>query len=360
LLEEVEGDLHERFRRNAALFGERSARRQYVREVLGFITKPFAIKRQPAVRGYGQNPQPLLSPGMVKNYVKTSLRGLKRNWNYTAINVVGLSLGLACCLLLFLAIRYELSYDRHQTNADRIYRLTSYRNKEKTGPAESSTPLPSIVALRNDFPELKRQLTMTFATEGLVKVQPGQAGQAPKKFEEAYGAMAFVEPEYFRLFDYHWISGNPATSLNNPGTVVLSERTARKYFGKDNPIGRTIRLSNKMDFTITGVVENPPTTTSLPFEVMLSWASLKQYGPGVLWDDWATLTSAIETFMMLPQGTTPEQIEQRLVGFTNKYYRPEHERKHLKLQPLIDIHFDTQTENYARRAVSKPMIWSMA
>ncbi len=296
---------------------------------------------------------------MLRNYFITALRNLKRNASYALINVVGLTLGLVCCLLLFLAIRYELSYDRHHTQAEHIYRFISYSKSAESNKYNSSIPLPALAALRNDFPTLQRDITMTFGTEGVVKVQNGAASIA--KFKEESGVMAFVEPEYFRLFDYQFKSGSSASSLNNPGTVVLSEQMARKYFGTADPVGKTIRVGNKMDFQVTGIVEDPPVTSSIPFQVLLSFASLKQYGPGVGWDDWETSTSAIAAFVLLPPGMQPRQMERQLVDFSQKYLRPEvAQDQRYQLQPLTDIHFNAQTLNYAGRTMSKQMIWTMS
>ncbi|GAB3771957.1 ABC transporter permease [Spirosoma horti] len=295
---------------------------------------------------------------MLHSYVTTALRALKRNWNYTVINVVGLTFGLACCLLLFLAIRYELSYDRHHANADRTYRMITYYRDSEGDDRNTGVTLPALAALRTDFPELKHQLTMVYELYGgLVKRNDTKSS----KFLEDGGVMAFVEPEYFQLFDYQWKEGNSRTAVKNPNTVVLSERIAHKYFGSTNPMGKSIRVENKMDFVVTGVVQNPPATTNLPFEVLLSFASLKQYGANGGWDDWKSTYSGAQLYLTLPPTLTSAQMERAFVPFVNKYMHPE-DAKHLQyeLQPLTNIHFDTRTGNSANRTVSKRMVWAMA
>ncbi|ADB40594.1 ABC transporter permease [Spirosoma linguale] len=295
---------------------------------------------------------------MLKNYFTTALRVLRRNWNYTIINVVGLTFGLACCLVLFLAIRYELSYDRHHANADRTYRIITYNRNSGGDGRNTGIPLPALAALRNDFPELTHQVTMAYELYGgLVRVQDRQGN----KFQEKEGVIAFVEPEYFRLFDYQWANGSPKTAVSNPQTAVLSEQMAQKYFGNVDPIGKTIRIDNKVDFVVTGVVQNPPTTSSLPFEVMLSFPSLKQYGTNGGWDDWQSNYSGAQIYMALPANVTSAQMERKLVPFLQKYMRPEDAKDlQYELQPLTNIHFDTRTGNSANRTVSKQMIWAMA
>ncbi|QDK77914.1 FtsX-like permease family protein [Spirosoma sp. KCTC 42546] len=295
---------------------------------------------------------------MLQSYFTTALRALKRNWNYTTINIAGLTLGLACCLVLFLAIRYELSYDRHNANADHTYRLVAHFKGPEGDNRSVGVPLPALAALRNDFPELKHQLSMVYGLYGaMVKVNTKKAS----KFQEEGGEVAFVEPEYFRLFDYQWKSGNPKTAVTNPQTVVLSERMAHKYFGDEDPVGKSIRVENKMDFVVTGVVQDPPATSSLPFGVMLSFPSLKQYGANGGWDEWGSTYSGAQIYMALPENVASAQLEQRLAPFVKKYMEPEQAKLlHYELQPLTSIHFDPQTENSAGRTVSKQMIWAMA
>ena len=302
---------------------------------------------------------------MLKSYLTTALRALKRNWSYSVINVLGLTLSLACCLLLFLAIRYELSFDRQNAHADQTYRLIAFNKKSNSGRWEAGIPLPALPALRNDFPNLKHQVTMVNRITNVVVTVGGKTDQTTKKFQEGDGVLAFVEPEYFRLFDFSWKKGSPQTSLNNPNTVVLSDRMAQKYFGTSNAIGKTLRVENKMDFLVTGIVQAPPATTSLPFEVLLSFASLKQYGASTNWDDWQSTYGGAQIYITLP-GTPQDQpieaakMDQQLIAFVKKYHKPDDARNlTYAVQPLTSIHVDTRTDNYAKRTVSMEMIWAM-
>ncbi|GAB4021876.1 ABC transporter permease [Spirosoma koreense] len=303
---------------------------------------------------------------MLKSYLTTALRALRRNWSYSVINVLGLTLSLACCLLLFLAIRYELSFDRHNAHADQVYRMVSYDITANEDRRNVGMPLPALAALRNDFPNLKHDITLVNRIANVVVSVRDKGGRAAKKFQEGDGVVAFVEPEYFRLFDYGWKSGSPQTSVSSPNTVVLSERMAQKYFGTSQAIGKTLRVENKLDFVVSGIVQELPVTTSVPFEMLLSFASLKQYGAYTNWDDWQSTYGGAQIYLKLPgspadQASASAQMEQQLAGFVKKYHRPEdaHDLRY-QLQPLTAIHFDTRTDNYAKRAVSKEMIWAMA
>jgi len=346
LLEEVMGDLHERYALRAERGGEAYARQLYWREVLSYL-RPSVFRRKSS--DYSKS----LSTTMLRNYFTIALRALRRNRNYTVINIVGLTFGLTCCLLLFLAIRYELSYDRHHVNANRIYRMVAARNVAENNYREVGMPLPALAALRTDFPDL--QITLVHEVEGVVKTDAGD------KFDENEGVMAFVEPVYFRLFDFQWKNGNPETSLTHPNTAVLSERLARKYFGNANPIGRTMRVENKADFIVTGVVQEPPVTTSMPFELLLSFASLKAFGANTSWDEWNSNSSQAQIYLMLPSQKASVSMERQLVPFVKKYFRPDDAKNfHYELQPLTDIHFDLRTGNFANRVTSKQTIWIMA
>lgn len=298
---------------------------------------------------------------MLRNYFTTALRALKRNWNYSAINVLGLTLGLASCLLLFVAVRYELSFDRHNKNADRIYRMlgsdkTAAEDKPNTG-----ITFPALAALRNDFPDLKHQLTMVSQVRSVVV----SVGADKKRFQEEKGVIAFAEPEYFSLFDYTWEKGSPQTALTNPNTVVLSDRIAHKYFGETNPMGKTIRLDNRMDFVVTGIVQAPLATSSMPFDVFLTHASILAFGMTSPPDSWESSYGGAQIYMMLsPQvagsETPADRMEKQLVGFVKKYHNEEDiKRLRYVLQPLTDIHFATNTTNFAQRSISIEMIWAM-
>lgn len=295
---------------------------------------------------------------MLRSYLTTALRALRRNWSYTVINVVGLTFGLACCLILFLAIRYELSYDRHNAHAERTYRLVQRWQGETSVGYNPATPLPALAALRTDFPEMRTNVTMIHEIADIV-VQANTPSR--NRFEEPGGVMAFGEPEYFKLFDYTWLRGSAETSLRNPNTVVLTERMAKKYFGTTNAMGKTLRVNNQMDFTVTGIVEEPPATSSVPFEILLSWASLKTFGAYTKWEDWHSTYTGLQLYLRLPQNQLPGSFERALTGLVKKYHGAEDARKlSYRLQPIMAIHTDTETSNYAGRSVSPKMIGSMA
>jgi ABC-type antimicrobial peptide transport system permease subunit len=185
-------------------------------------------------------------------------------------------------------------------------------------------------------------------------------GREKKKFADPGYSVAFIGPEYFRMIDYKWLKGSAKHALENPGSVVLTEGQALKYFGKADPIGKTIRVRNQMNFIVTGVVADPPVTTNFPFTTMLSFASLKEFGAFTNWDDWVSTYGGGQMYLMLPEKVSKAQFEQQLVAFNKKYRAKDAEKLKFVLQPLKDIHFATKTGNYANRSISKGMIWAMS
>lgn len=295
---------------------------------------------------------------MIKNYLITSLRNLRRNWNFTVINVTGLTLSLACCLLIFFTIRYELSFDTHHKHAERLYRLLNHSIADGDKGFSAGIPLPALAALRNDYPEMKDQITCTYGMrETLVTVTQGSE---KRKFSDQGYDIAFIGPEYFRMFDYQWLKGSPKDALKNPGTAVLTASQAARYFGDADPIGQSIKVRNQMDFVVTGVVADPPATTNFPFKTMLSFASLKDFGAFTNWDDWVSTYGGGQIYLMLPEKVSEVQFEKQLRAFNKKYRDPKDaEKAKFVLQPIEDIHFATKTSNYANRSISKGMIWAM-
>lgn len=295
---------------------------------------------------------------MIKNYFTTSFRNLRRNWSFTIINITGLTLGLASCLLIFFTVRHELSFDRHNKNAEQVYRIVNHTKAQGEKGYNPGMPLPALEALRNDFPEIKKQVTCTYALrESLITIiQNG----VKKKYVDPFYAVAFTGPEYFTLLDYKWLKGSPATSLTNPGSVVLTENQALKYFGNKDPLGKTIRVNNHMDFIVTGLVADPPVTTSFPFTTMLSFSSLKDYGAFTNWDDWVSSYGGGQMYLMLPKAVSEAQFEKQLLSFAKKYKEPKAAAEtDFVLQPVKDMHFATNMSNYAGRSISKGMIWTM-
>jgi ABC-type antimicrobial peptide transport system permease subunit len=255
-------------------------------------------------------------------------------------------------------VRYELSFDAHNPHVDKVYRIAKHVKAQGDKGYNTGVPLPLLGALRSDYPEIKNLLTCTYAMRSTL-ITIGE-GPSRKKFVDPAYAVSFIGPEYFNLFQYKWLKGSPTSSLGNPGSVVLTESQAKKFFGTGNAMGKTINVNNQKSFVVTGLVQDPPATTSFPFNVMLSFSSLKDYGAFTNWDDWVSTYGGGQMYVRLPESISEERMEQNLAQL-NKKYRDARtvSEEEFVLMPVKDIHFETKMQNYAGRTISKGMIWSM-
>lgn len=207
---------------------------------------------------------------MLKNFLTTALRSLARNKAHSFINMAGLALGIACCLMIFLVVRYERSYDTFHAKADRIYRVNS--KSVKDGYLNGGAPIPAAQALKQDFPEVEQATTTLFEDAGTIKVK-----------EQLYKekGVVYVAPAYFSILDAQWLAGTPQQALSRPNSVVLTKSLAQKYFGGTaetlvrNTLGKIITFNAKYPLQVTGILEDLPGNTDLPFKILISWSSLK-------------------------------------------------------------------------------------
>ncbi|MCH8868032.1 MAG: ABC transporter permease, partial [Proteobacteria bacterium] len=187
---------------------------------------------------------------MLRNYLKIAFRNITGNPLFSAINIVGLSIGLACCIIITLFVQYETSYDKHWNNADRIHRVTRdffSNNLRLASIAPSIAPL-----LQQDYPEI----------EDITRIR-GVGSIALTIDEKTINdeTLVIADPNVFEFFDLTFVSGDPDTVLAAPTNIVLSERAAERYFGSSDPMGQTINVAGRADFTVTGIFEDLPDNT---------------------------------------------------------------------------------------------------
>ncbi|WP_420148157.1 ABC transporter permease [Spirosoma sp.] len=262
---------------------------------------------------------------MFRNHIKISLRNLWRNRKVSAISIIGLSVGLACGLVIFLLVTYLFSFDRYHTKADRTYWIVTDIRQDNVIPTDA-TPRPLGDILRRNFPFVEHVVRLENMFGRVMSVPDGKGGYA-KKFEESRN-LCFTEPQFFDVFDTEWISGNPKTALVAPNTVVLSERYAEKYFGSDNPVGKTLRFDNQTDLTVTGLVKDLPSNTKLRYDVFISYATipalLGNQGKQAMqnWEGVSTLC-----FATLRQGVSVDRLVSSLNTIRQKYLTTQEARK---------------------------------
>ena len=295
---------------------------------------------------------------MFKNYFKTAIRNLKRYKGYAFINILGLAVGIAACLLIFLVIQFETSFDRFHSKEKNIYRVVSEFNTPDGKSHSSGVPFPVGPALRLDFPQLKK-VGSILARENEMITVPQEGNQAPKKFKEERGIL-FAEPEFFQIFDFPLLTGDTKTALIEPNSALISKETATRYFGDwKTAMGKTIVFDNKVNLKVTGILSDVHHNTDFPLKVVGSYATLKTMNVKRNLDDWVSTFSQAYTFIILPPELTRQKFDNLLVGFTKKHKPAEYAKDGVILQPLKEMHFDERFGNYNGRTFSKDLITAL-
>ncbi|HYC85189.1 MAG TPA: ABC transporter permease, partial [Chryseosolibacter sp.] len=282
---------------------------------------------------------------MFRNYFKAALRTLLREKTSTIINIAGLILGITAALVLFLIIENGRSYDRYHAKGDRIYRVVT---KSRGNHGDTFTQgIPPVLpdAFRNDFPEAAEVAFTSYRRNSMVSVvQPD--GQL-KKYEEPSGVV-FTEPSFFRIFDRKILIGSSEKGLDEPNKAIISTKWALKYFGKENVIGEIVRYDNN-DFRIAAIMEDFPHNTDLPFNLMLSYATIKKSMDQA---GWGSISDSDNCYFLLNEGEPIAKVEQRMAGFTKKYVGSGDDNEdgsNFLTQPLSEIHSDMRFGNYNQR-----------
>lgn len=273
---------------------------------------------------------------MLKNYLTITLRNLKRNKMYAFVNLLGLTLGLTTALVIFLMVRYELSFEKMHTLGDRIYRVVNARKNSSGFNYNAQTPYPAAQAIQMDFPDLEKVTGIHYQDETLVRIED-------KKFQEE--RIIFADSNFLEMFDYGYgteleVMGDVERSLREPGFALLSEDLAKKYFQEENPIGKRLTLNNKLEVAVGAVIRNAPDNTHLRYNMLVSYASLTPEFTDFPLDSWGFVSSAY-TYILLPEGMDTTHLTQGLESLVHKYYDQEQwANTKYSLQAMQDVHFD--------------------
>lgn len=266
---------------------------------------------------------------MFKNYLKTSLRSFRRQKGYAVINMLGLAVGLACALLISSYVQFERSFDRFHTNADQIYRVVQQQpgNVFLGSDRFAVTQAGLSKALREEISMVEE--ATTFAGQTALIEHGGQGFMEPGFRADAY---------FFRVFSFALTSGDPATVLARPNTVVLTTSLAEKLFGTDDPLGNTVRFNDSEEFTVTGIAEDPPLASHLTFSYVRSVLSEEFYLKNL--NRWSN--NSWFNYFRLESGQSPDILETQLAALLRKYRPDEEDLPRLYLEPLTSIHLHSQ------------------
>jgi putative ABC transport system permease protein len=269
---------------------------------------------------------------MLRNYLKIAWRNIVGNPLFSAINIIGLAIGLACCIIITLFVRYEMSYDKHWDNADRIYRVTRdfFGNDLKL--AAVAPPIAPL--MKQDFAEVE-DITRILATGGIA------LSRGDTKIREEN--MVIADPNVFEFFNLEFVSGDPETALARPTDIVMSERAVARYFGNEDPIGQTLNLMDQADVTVTAIVKDLPDNTHMAFELVGSMDAIPlMMGPGEL-ESWGS--NNYYTYTRLPEGYDPANLEAQFNDFLVRHWNEDAESSSkLSLQRLPDIHLTSNRD----------------
>lgn len=297
---------------------------------------------------------------MFKNYLKIAFRNLIKNKSHTAINVGGLTLGVVCALVIFLVIQFNMSFDTWHEDGDRIYRVVREDNEFGDIDHDTGTPYPFAQVVEEEVTGLEfvTQVNTNSANTPIISYQ--ENGIVQKKFKEE--DVAFVEKEYFDIFSYRWMAGDPDSFFDNPNTVVITEDFAKKLFGTIDVLGRefTIQTGAQYDVTVTGLVKDPPETSDFPFFVLANGNSKSRTGVEIGNDNWGGTSSSIQAYVKLLPNVTPDDVNPQFDPIIVKYRNEDRaEVMEFFLQPLSEIHFDSRFGNYSGRVVEKRTLFAM-
>jgi len=323
LYDSIIGDLYERFDENLEKHGQKKANQKFWFDVIRFINR-HTLKRSGQSKFYNNN------MSILSNYFKVGFRNLMKNRSFTAINVLGLSVSMAVCLVIILMINDQLSYDRWQANGDDTYRFTHINYDEINLPM-ATVPMPLGEEMQEKFTGFEHMVTFRRGFNGEI-MQNGKAIEL-----QGY----FTEPSFFKLFSFELERGDPKTALSQPNSIILKKDIAEKLFKGQDPMGQTLEVGNRGVYQVTGVLKEFPGKTHIKFESLVSMASLdnleKNNILGTSIGNWEN-GSTSWTYFKLREGYTLASLQGYLAEMAEEHYEADSdERKEFSVQKMTNI-----------------------
>ena len=284
---------------------------------------------------------------MLKNYLKITWRNLKKNKVFSFINIMGLTIGITCCMLIFLYVVNEFSVDRFHAGNDRIFRLM--RKVEISSQAKEIPYMsgPYAKALLTDYPDQIEQVVRVMTSNGLIQ-------SSASVFNEK--KILLTDTGFFMMFDFPLIKGDPANVLKSPTNIVLSESTAKKYFGNADPIGKTLRLDKTLQFTVAGVAKDVPSNSTMDFDIVAPITNWERY-------DWMQewVNNNLFTYIKLKNASDAAVMTKDFPRFVDKYMGQQMAQWKMKfsllLRPMKDIYFENSSAFDTVRHGDKKMVY---
>ncbi|MCD4788486.1 MAG: ABC transporter permease, partial [Bacteroidales bacterium] len=252
---------------------------------------------------------------MFKNYLLSLYRNITRNRFYTTLNIIGLSVGIAAAIFILLYVQDELSYDKYNIRHERIYRIESDFTISNKHDMFAIVPIPMGPALKIEFPEVEEFVRLTNVGNTLFRYNEKEY------YEEDF---YLADSTIFDVFTYEFLIGDPKTGLTEPNTIVITEKIAKKYFGKNNPMGEIITSGRGSNYKVTGVIKNLPGNSHLKFDALISTATIAEE---VGADDFNSMEPVrfwnigVYTYLLLKENAGMESIHEKFPAFYDKYMK---------------------------------------
>jgi putative ABC transport system permease protein len=286
---------------------------------------------------------------MVKNYIKLAWRNLLKHKSHSAINIIGLAVGMSCFLLILFYVKDESSFDKFHQDYERIYRITEVNYTDGGENMLANTFSAIGPALQSDFPEFESFVRLYF-DEYSVSNGPD------KKFEES--GFAYADSTLWKVFDFELLQGDPATALRDPFFLVITESMASKYFGEEDPMGKTLRVDDRWNYQVTGVVADVPANSHIQFDFLASFVSMKQIEGGWMFNSW--YWPPVYTYVKVPAEINIERVEAKFPAMVEKYLgKMVSEQRSYKMQPLADVHTTSNYSNELGKTTNKTYLYVM-
>lgn len=289
---------------------------------------------------------------MFKNYITIAFRIFRLRPAYTVTNVFGLALGITCCLITYLLLHHELTFDQFHSKKDNIYKVVFEYESDWGTEYNSALTYSAAPLLRQDLPEFNQLLELQGPYENTISFRDDD--DKFNAFKEKY--VLYASDEFFNVFDFQVLRGADASALQEPGKVFLTESTAARYFGDEDPLGRLIQVEKDDELAeVVAIVKDPPINSSIPFDVLISYETFKKRYPGIFRLD-NTMTWACSVYATFADDHDHPTLEAKLNEGLKKYVPGEAEKYQFHLQPLTEIHTDERYGNNTHYVVPGQLV----
>jgi putative ABC transport system permease protein len=272
---------------------------------------------------------------MLIYYLKSAIRILISQRFYSFINIAGLSIGITACILVMLYVKHDLSYDKYHKNAEQIYRIEFSITQDgvTTHLAQSQALLGPT--LKNEYPDIKKLTRIYFSNRSLVKTGDNN------NYEDR---IVYADSAFFEIFSYQSVAGDITEFLKKPNSIILTESTAKKYFGKENPLGKTIEIDNQYSFEVTGVIKDVPVKSHFKFDFIAPYSSLDKQPVAGYFPQWGA-TFGSYTYMFTDKEFDPKAFEKKTENFFSTHIKGYEGGWRVLVRPLLDIHLNSHSSD---------------